>query len=64
MTNRLLRRERQIVDIQLEPGRCLVGGGPAYRATIRTYTLFMIPTGTVFVSCGEVNCSGQPTMGP
>lgn len=64
LVDRLLMQEFQVVDVQLEPGRCPVIGGPAFRAKVRTYALILIPTETIFVDCGEVNCTGQPTKGP
>lgn len=64
IVDRLLMQEFQVVDVQLKPGYCPVIGGPAFRAKVRTYALILIPTETIFVDCGEVNCTGQPTMGP
>lgn len=51
----------QVVDVQLETGYCPVASTrdvPRYGATVRTYTLFGIPTGTVSVNCGSVDCRG------
>ncbi len=58
--DRLLRRKFRVVSVELRPGHCRVGGVPAYRAVVRSYTFFAIPTGTVSVDCGAANCFGGP----
>ena len=62
---RSLTPKLQVADMDLEPGYCPIAGThriPAYRAEVRTYTLFMIPTGTLSVDCGSVHCLGQPDL--
>lgn len=54
--DRVLRRRFQVAAVQLVAGYCPGGAVPAYQATVRTYTLFMIQTGEVSVSCSSVQC--------
>lgn len=54
--DRVLRRKFQVADVQLLTGYCRGGVVPAYQATVRTHTLFMIETGEVSVGCGSVQC--------
>lgn len=60
----VLRRNWRVVEIQLQPGSCAVADTQSYRAKVRSYTLFMIPTGTAFVQCDTVYCYGPPEDGP
>jgi len=47
----LLRWKMQVVDVELGPESC------PYRAELRTYTVFGIPTGRILVLCGtRVDC--------
>lgn len=47
----LLRWKMQVVDVKLGPASC------PYRAELRTYTVFGIPTGRISVLCGtRVDC--------
>lgn len=47
----LLRWKMQVVDVELGPESC------PYRAELRTYTVFGIPTGRISVLCGtRVHC--------
>ncbi len=55
--DKLLRRRFRVVSVELLPGDC-PRGGLAYRAMLRSYTFFGIPTGEVSVYCNSVNCLG------
>lgn len=57
---RVLGRKFQIVELKLV-GYCAPEGLPPrlnYRAVLRSYTLFGIPTGTITVNCGTGVCRG------
>ena len=49
---RILRRWFRVVAVELAPGSCWDEPVRDYRATLRTYTVFAIPTGEVTVHCG------------
>ncbi len=49
----------QLIDIHLDPGYCPrpLDTERAFRARVRSYSLFMFPTGTISVdSCGPIRC--------
>ena len=66
LANWLLRHKFRVVELQILDGLCPLEGRNAvraYQAKVQSYTLFMIPTGTVFVQCGSVDCNGPSSGG-
>ena len=57
-----LIRKIRVVEVKSAPGRCPTVDPffayRDYRAVLRAYTFFGIPTGTISVCGGEVVCSG------
>ncbi len=51
----LIGQKIKVVDLKLGPASC-AGTGDDYAATVRAYTFFGIPTGTISVRCGDVDC--------
>ena len=51
---RLYRPAVRVTAIQRDPGHCPAPGGSAtqYRGELRAYTLFAIPAGTIYFTCG------------